>query len=91
MMLTTHPAGAAAAVVGRGERPSYEATLASLRVPALIVVGTEDAFTTREQAERMRDLCEDSELVWLDGIGHMPNLENTEAFNAALLRFLDRC
>jgi pimeloyl-ACP methyl ester carboxylesterase len=91
MMLATHPAGAAAAVVGRGERPSYEATLASLRVPALIVVGTEDAFTTREQAERMRDLCKDSELVWLDGIGHMPNLENAEAFNAALLRFLDRC
>ena len=89
MMRTTNPAGAAAALRGRSERPSYEDTLATLAVPALIVVGSEDAFTTRQDAERMRDLVRDSELVWLDGIGHMPNLEAPDAFNAALVRFLD--
>lgn len=90
MMRATDPAGAAAALRGRAERPSYEETLAGLTVPALIVVGSEDAFTTRQDAERMRDLLRGSELVWLEGVGHMPNLERTEAFNAALLRFLAR-
>jgi pimeloyl-ACP methyl ester carboxylesterase len=59
-------------------------------VPALIVVGSEDAFTTREQAEVMHRLLRDSELVWLEGVGHMPNLESAAEFNAALLRFLSR-
>jgi pimeloyl-ACP methyl ester carboxylesterase len=91
MMQATDPEGAAAAVRGRGERPSYEPTLASLAVPTLVVVGSEDVFTTREQAERMRNLAKHSELLWLDGVGHMPNLENPAMFNSALVRFLHEC
>jgi pimeloyl-ACP methyl ester carboxylesterase len=90
MMRAANPEGAAAALRGRAERPSYEDTLARLTVPALVVVGSEDAFTTRRDAERMRDLLAGSELVWLEGVGHMPNLESTPAFNAALIRFLER-
>jgi pimeloyl-ACP methyl ester carboxylesterase len=88
MMCGTNPEGAAAAQRGRAERPDYQPTLASLSVPTLVVVGSEDAYTTRAQAERMRDLPSSAELVWLDGIGHMPNLERSDAFNAELLRFL---
>ena len=46
MMHATNPEGAAAALRGRSERPSYIETLANLKVPALVVVGSEDAFTT---------------------------------------------
>ena len=90
MMRTTNPEGAAAALRGRAERPSYEETLARLDVPAVVIVGDEDAFTTRADAELMRDLLRDAELVWLPGIGHMPNLEAPEAFNSALARLLER-
>jgi pimeloyl-ACP methyl ester carboxylesterase len=90
MMRAAHPAGAAAALRGRAERPDYESTLASLDVPALVVVGDEDAFTTRTDAERMHTLLKRSELVWMEGAGHMPNLEREVEFNAALGRFLDR-
>jgi pimeloyl-ACP methyl ester carboxylesterase len=90
MMCGTNPEGAAAALRGRAERPDYQPTLAALSVPALVIVGSEDAYTTRAQAERMRDLPPDAELVWLDGIGHMPNLEHPDAFNAELIRFLHR-
>jgi 3-oxoadipate enol-lactonase len=89
MMLAAHPSGAAAALRGRAERPDYENTLASLNVPALVVVGDEDAFTTRAEAERMHTLLKRSELVWMKGVGHMPNLENEVEFNAALRRLLD--
>lgn len=90
MMLSTSPEGAAAALRGRAERPAYDETLASLDVPAVVVVGDEDAYTTRQDAERMRDLLRLGELVWLPGVGHMPNLEATEAFNVAVARLLDR-
>ncbi len=89
MMLTTDPQGAAAALRGRAERPSYEPVLQSLDVPALIVVGDEDAYTTRADADLMQRLVKRSELVWMEGAGHMPNLEREVEFNAALQRFLE--
>lgn len=90
MMESTDPAGAAAALRGRAERPPYEATLTSVTVPALVVVGDHDAFTTRQDAERMHSLLTSSELLWLEGIGHMPNLEAPELFNRGLARLLER-
>jgi len=90
MMRAAHPAGAAAALRGRAERPDYGSALASLDVPALVVVGDEDAFTTRTDAEQMHVLLRRSELVWMEGAGHIPNLEREVEFNSALGRFLDR-
>ena len=90
MMRATNPEGAAAALRGRAERPSYEDTLARIDVPVVVIIGDEDAFTTRGDAELMRDLLRGAELVWLPGIGHMPNLETPEAFNSALARLLER-
>jgi len=89
MMRTTDPIGAAAAIRGRAERPDYEETLASVEVPALVVVGDEDAFTTRADAEQMSGLLKRSELVWMKGVGHMPNLEREVEFNDGLGRLLN--
>jgi pimeloyl-ACP methyl ester carboxylesterase len=89
MMHAAHPVGAAAALRGRAERPDYESTLTALDVPALIVVGDEDAFTTRADAERMHTLLKRSELVWMEGVGHMPNLEREVEFNEAMERLLE--
>ena len=89
MMRSAPASGAAAALRGRAERRGYEDTLAALDAPTLIVVGDQDAFTTRAQAEGMRALVKRSELVWMRGVGHMPNLEDAEAFNATLRRFLE--
>src|SRR5258708_18846121 len=73
MMRAAHPAGAAAALRGRAERPDYESALASLDVPALVVVGDEDAFTTRTDAEQMHVLLRRSEVVWKAGAGDQPH------------------
>lgn len=90
MMRSAPPAGAAAALRGRAERPDYAGVLERVDCPALIVAGDEDAFTTREDADRMHQLLKESRLLWLKGTGHMPNLEQPEAFNAALADFLRR-
>lgn len=90
-MMQAAPAhGAAAALRGRADRRPYAPVLAATTVPALIVVGGDDAFTTRADAEEMHALLAGSELVWLEQVGHMPNLERPAAFNDALVRFLAR-
>lgn len=90
MMRCTPPAGAAAALRGRAERPDYSNVLERFERPALIVVGDEDAFTTKQDADHMHALLKDSRLFWLHGVGHMPNLERPEEFNAVLSGFLAR-
>jgi len=87
MMQNAPPLGAAAALRGRAERPPYESVLAGLSVPALIVIGDQDAFTTRDDAACMQALT-GGRLVWLPGVGHMPNLERPEEFNDVLVKFL---
>lgn len=88
MMRHARPPGAAAALRGRAERPDYRDVLRDFDGPALVVVGDEDAFTSRADADTMAALLKRSRLLWLPGIGHMPNLEASEAFNTALAGFL---
>lgn len=90
MMRATSPAGAAAALRGRAARPPYQETLRQFGGPALVVAGTRDAFTTRADVDEMHGLLTQSELAWMEGVGHMPNLERAAEFNATLLGFLQR-
>jgi pimeloyl-ACP methyl ester carboxylesterase len=90
MMRGTNPRGAAAALRARALRPAYEPVLERFDRPATVVVGDEDAFTTRADALKTASLLSDGELVWMPGVGHMPNLERQPEFNAALLRLLEK-
>ncbi|GIF04712.1 alpha/beta fold hydrolase [Actinoplanes siamensis] len=90
MMLDTSPEGAAAALRGRAERPDYQKLLTTVTVPTLIVVGRDDEFTPVSDAELMHRLIPGSMLTVVDGAGHLPNLEQPAAFNAALHAFLDQ-
>ena len=45
-------------------------------------------FHHRADADLMHGLLRNSELCWMPGVGHMPNLEREAEFNAALKRFL---
>jgi pimeloyl-ACP methyl ester carboxylesterase len=88
MMRTTQPEGAAAALRGRAERPDYVELLTKVSVPALVVVGREDAYTPVSDAELMHGHLPDSRLVVIEGAAHMPNLEREAEFNEALGAFL---
>jgi pimeloyl-ACP methyl ester carboxylesterase len=90
MMRATDPHAAAAALRARAMRPAYEPVLESFDRPATVVVGDEDAFTTWNDAQAMASRLKDCDLRWMPGVGHMPNLEQPDEFNAALERLLDR-
>jgi pimeloyl-ACP methyl ester carboxylesterase len=89
-MLRTSPSGAAAALRGRAERPPYHELLPSLRVPALVLAGDADFFSTAEITAQLVAALPDPEVVILPGIGHMPNLEAPEAFDRAVRDFAGR-
>ena len=90
MMLKTKPQGAASALLGMAEREDQTEFISTIRVPAMIVVGREDAITPVADSEKMKSKIGPSHLVVLENAGHVSNLEQTEQFNFALLKFLDR-
>jgi 3-oxoadipate enol-lactonase len=70
-------------------RPDSAAVLPSIAVPTLIVVGDEDVITPPSDAQAMHRAVRGSTLVTISGAGHMSNLEDPVAFNAALHGLLD--
>lgn len=88
MMLAAPPEGAAAALRGRAERPDYTATLPTVAVPALVVVGRDDVFTPVADAEHLHRHIPGARLAVIEGAGHLPNLERPAAFNDALAGLL---
>lgn len=88
MIAHTPSAGAAAALRGRSYRKDYTASLKKIAVPTLIVVGTQDGYTTVATATRMQEAIPGARLEVFEGIGHLPNLEAPDRFNTVLLDFL---
>jgi proline iminopeptidase len=64
--------------------------LAALDAPALLLVGSQDVLCPPAQSERIRRRVAAAELVVLDGSGHLPWLDQPEAFAAAVEAWLDR-
>jgi 3-oxoadipate enol-lactonase len=87
MMINTQPAGAAAALRGRAERPDYATLLSALRVPSLVIAGDADSYSTAAVTDQLIASLPNPEVLLLPGIGHLPNLEAPEQFNAALGAF----
>jgi len=69
--------------------PSVIDALPGIAVPALIVVGEHDAPYLRS-AEVMAAKLPNAESVTIQDAGHIVNIEQAEAFDAAVLRFLAR-
>jgi 3-oxoadipate enol-lactonase len=88
MMAAAPPAGAAAALRGRGERPDYRPMLAGLGIPALVLAGSADPWSTAEVTAEIVSCLRHPELAVIDGGGHLPNLEAEAEFNGTLRAFL---
>ncbi len=84
------PEGQAAAQRGMALRPDARDILARFGGPVLVVVGADDVITPPAKARAMAELVPGAELVEIPGAGHLANLEQPAAFNAALDRFLAR-
>ena len=57
-------------------------------VPTLLVYGSDDVRARLDFAEVLRASIRRSSLVVIEGVGHVPNVEAPEAFDAAVRTFL---
>jgi 3-oxoadipate enol-lactonase len=87
----TAPLSLAGTLLALASRTDTTASLASIAVPALILVGEHDAVTPPAASRAMETQIPDAELHVIPGAGHLSNLENPDFFNAKLLAFLRRC
>ncbi|HVW35787.1 MAG TPA: alpha/beta hydrolase, partial [Pirellulales bacterium] len=71
-------------------RPDSTALLGQIRVPALVIVGEDDAIAPAAEMRGMAAAIANAEFVVVPEAGHMAPLENPAAFNAALEEFLSR-
>jgi 2-hydroxy-6-oxonona-2,4-dienedioate hydrolase len=71
----------------RGE-DVVDGKLGAIKAPTLVVWGREDALTPLAGGKMMAAEIPGAEAVILDHCGHVPQLECSGAFNAALMKFL---
>ncbi|PYQ19919.1 MAG: alpha/beta hydrolase [Acidobacteria bacterium] len=87
-ILATSPQGIADALAGLAARADSLPTLREVRVPTLVVCGAEDVLTPVAESEAIHKGVAGSRLEVIPRAGHLANLENPAAYDAALLSFL---
>ena len=71
------------------ERPDSTPLLSTVTVPTLVIVGEDDAASPPDEVEEMSRHVPGATFVVIPRAGHLSNVENPEAFNAAIRMFLD--
>lgn len=89
-ILANPPLGVCGAQLAMAARTDTTDVLSAVSGAALVLTGEEDRITPPETARQMADRLPDAELVLVPGAGHLSNLENPDAFDAALRRYLLR-
>jgi 3-oxoadipate enol-lactonase len=69
-------------------RLNYLEKLPEIKIPTLIMVGEDDPGTPVSASKAMHKRISNSKLVVLPSARHLSNVEQNEAFNSALLKFL---
>ncbi|TDU04138.1 pimeloyl-ACP methyl ester carboxylesterase [Streptomyces sp. 846.5] len=90
MVEEASPQAVAWAQRAMASRPGSLDVLAEVRVPALVLVGEEDAITPPSDAEAMAAVLPDVVLTVLPAVGHLSNIESPDAFNWAVRGLLER-
>jgi pimeloyl-ACP methyl ester carboxylesterase len=69
-------------------RSDSRASLAAIKVPALVLVGEQDLQTPPDVAREIADATPDAELVVIPHCGHLSTMERPDEVNAALEAWL---
>jgi 3-oxoadipate enol-lactonase len=89
LILSNSAEAIAGAVTAMMTREDSTPLLPTIHCPTLIIAGAEDTLIAPRASEDMQRQIPGSELVVLPAAGHLSNLEQPDAFNAALGKFLE--
>jgi 3-oxoadipate enol-lactonase len=87
IMAEIHPEGYRLAATAFAETDETE-VLPRISVPTLVVWGEFDSVVSREEVDYLAQNIRGAQFEIIPKAGHLSNLENPEAFNAAVRRFL---
>ena len=68
--------------------PTTRPGLRELAIPAFVCAGTHDVWSTPEVTQEIVDSLRDPHTLTLEDVGHLPNREAPERFDAELASFL---
>ncbi len=71
-------------------RHNMASDLPKMKIPVVIIWGTEDNVTPPNVAKEFHKLLPNSELHWIEKCGHAPMMEQPEKFNAILSNWLQK-
>lgn len=80
--------GILATLLALASRTDSSEALSKISIPTLIIRGEEDKLTAKELMVEMHQSIVNSIYVEIPSAGHLPNLENTLAFNKEMNAFL---
>jgi pimeloyl-ACP methyl ester carboxylesterase len=63
--------------------------LENITLPAIVIIGEDDKLTPASPSRLMNAKIRNSSMKIIPEAGHFPNLENTKAFNEAIINFLN--
>jgi 3-oxoadipate enol-lactonase len=84
----TLPLAIAGTLLALAARTDTTASLTSVRIPTLIMVGEHDAITPPEASQAMHERIAGSQMQIIPNAAHMSPMENPEVVNHYLLEFL---
>jgi len=87
---SSSPEAVAQACYGLASRRDSRCLLVDIKLPTLIVAGSEDAVVPSAQAEIMQREIRDSSLVVVEECGHLINLEQPKVLDGVVKNFLNR-
>ncbi|NVI86356.1 alpha/beta fold hydrolase [Actinomadura sp. BRA 177] len=87
LVQATPPHAAAWAQRAMAGRADAFDTLRTLKVPALVMIGDEDALATEDEARAMADALPNAELLVIPRAGHLCAVEQPDLFNQAVAEF----
>jgi 3-oxoadipate enol-lactonase len=70
------------------DRPDARPWLASISVPAAVIVGEDDTLTPVTMAQTLVDGIPHSQFAVIESAGHLSNLEQPDSFNETVLEFV---
>lgn len=88
IMTSASPTGVMAAIQAMADRPDLRATLPTIDVPTLILVGEHDVITPPDVHKEMHQAIPGSKLEIVPGAGHMLPVEKPAEFAGLVERFL---
>lgn len=88
-MARTPARAVAGALRGMARRPDRTGDLVRIAVPTLVLAGADDHLIPLDESRGMAEAIPQAQLVVIPDAGHLAPLEDPEASNAAILRFLD--